>query len=169
MIEFTGHKLSTLQKDIISEAVDSALDVLVSKRMKNTLSFEIEINKDMFEKRNAWGDMDVEDEDRSPKFFSITLNYSGVESFAKMLETLAHELIHVEQFATRRLRHLAKPFAIAFEKNHYNTLETPYYQRPWEIEAHELESSVYNYMIKSSKKVSRYVTKKSNPLFGKGM
>jgi len=169
MIEFTGYKLSPLQKDVITEAVNSALDVLVSKRMKKTLFFEIEIKKDMFKERNAWGDMDVEDDEKSPKFYNITLNYSGVESFAKMLETLAHELVHVEQFATRRLRNLAKPFTVAYEKNHYDTLKVPYYQRPWEIEAHELESSVYNYMIKSSRKVQRYVISKSDPQFGKGM
>ena len=169
MIEFTGYKLSPLQKDVIIEAVNSALDVLVSKRMKKTLSFEIEIKKDMFKERNIWGDMDVEDDEKSPKFYNITLNYSGVESFAKMLETLAHELVHVEQFATRRLRNLAKPFTVAYEKNHYNTLKMPYYQRPWEIEAHELENSVYNYMIKSSRKVQKYVISKSDPQFGKGM
>tara|TARA_B100001939_G_C16910325_1_gene604270 strand:- start:874 stop:1383 length:510 start_codon:yes stop_codon:yes gene_type:complete len=169
MIEFTGYKLSPLQKDVITEAVNSALDVLVSKRMKKTLSFEIEIKKDMFKERNVWGDMDVEDDEKSPKFYNITLNYSGVESFAKMLETLAHELVHVEQFATRRLRNLAKPFTVAYEKNHYNTLKMPYYQRPWEIEAHELENSVYNYMIKSSRKVQKYVISKSDPQFGKGM
>ena len=169
MIEFTGYKLSPLQKDVITEAVNSALDLLVSKRMKKTLSFEIEIKKDMFKERNVWGDMDVEDDEKSPKFYNITLNYSGVESFAKMLETLAHELVHVEQFATRRLRNLAKPFTVAYEKNHYNTLKMPYYQRPWEIEAHELENSVYNYMIKSSRKVQKYVISKSDPEFGKGM
>ena len=169
MIEFTGYKLSPLQKDVIIEAVNSALDLLVSKRMKKTLSFEIEIKKDMFKERNVWGDMDVEDDEKSPKFYNITLNYSGVESFAKMLETLAHELVHVEQFATRRLRNLAKPFTVAYEKNHYNTLKMPYYQRPWEIEAHELENSVYNYMIKSSRKVQKYVISKSDPQFGKGM
>ena len=121
MITFTGYKLSPLQKDVISEAVSSALDILVSKRMKHTLFFEIYIQKDLYKERNVWGDMDVEDHDeKSPKFYTIRLNYSGIESFAKMLETLAHELIHVEQFATRRLRNLAGPFRVAYEKDHYN-------------------------------------------------
>ena len=48
MITFTGYKLSKLQKDIIAEAVGSALDVLVSKRMKRTLFFEIFIEKDLY-------------------------------------------------------------------------------------------------------------------------
>ena len=47
MITFTGYKLSNLQKDIIAEAIGSALDVLVSKRMKKTLSFDINIEKDL--------------------------------------------------------------------------------------------------------------------------
>ncbi|MAG49628.1 hypothetical protein CMO86_08255 [Candidatus Woesearchaeota archaeon] len=170
MITFTGYKLSKLQKDIIAEAVGSALDVLVSKRMKRTLFFEIFIEKDLYKERNIWGDMDIEDdEEQSPKFYTIRLNYSGVESFAKMLETLAHELVHVEQFATRRLRHLAKPFHVTFDKERYNTLTTKYYERPWEIEAHELEKSVYNYMVKSSSKVQRYVTNKSDESFGEGL
>lgn len=170
MITFTGYKLSPLQKDVISEAVSSALDILVSKRMKHTLFFEIYIQKDLHKERNVWGDMDVEDHDeKSPKFYTIRLNYSGIESFAKMLETLAHELIHVEQFATRRLRNLAGPFRVAYEKDHYNTLEVPYYERPWEIEAHELEKSVYNYMVKNSTKVQKYVSAKANEKFGEGL
>ena len=87
MITFTGYKLSNLQKDIIAEAIGSALDVLVSKRMKKTLSFDINIEKDLYKQQNIWGDMDIEDdEEQSPKSYTIRLNYSGVESFAKMLE-----------------------------------------------------------------------------------
>lgn len=170
MITFTGYKLSDLQKDVMAEAVSSALDVLVSKRMKRTLFFEINMVKDLYKERLIWGDMDVEDHDeKSPKFYIIRLNYSGVESFAKTLETLAHELIHVEQFATRRLRNLAGPFRVAYEKEHYNTLDVPYYERPWEIEAHELEQTIYNYMVKSSSKIQRYVNKKADISYGKGL
>lgn len=170
MITFTGYKLSNLQKDIIAEAIGSALDVLVSKRMKKTLSFDINIEKDLYKQQNIWGDMDIEDdEEQSPKSYTIRLNYSGVESFAKMLEVLAHELVHVEQFATRRLRNLAKPFHVSFDKERYNTLHTKYYERPWEIEAHELEKSVYNYMIAKSQKVQRYVVDKSDEAFGRDL
>jgi len=169
MITFTGYKLSNLQKDVIAEAISAGLDVLVSKRMKRTLYFEVNIEKDLYKNNLIWGDMDVEDYgEQSPKFYTIRLNYSGVESFAKMLETLAHELIHVEQFATRRMRNLAGPFRVAYEKEHYTTSDVPYYERPWEIEAHELENSVYEYMKKRSMKVQRYLIK-SNEEFGKGL
>lgn len=170
MITFTGYKLSALQKDVIAEAISSGLDVLVSKRMKKTLFFEINIVKDMYKERNVWGDMDIEDYDeKSPKFYVVRLSYSGAESFGKTLETLAHELVHVAQFATRRLRNLSGPFRVAFEKDHYKTTEVAYYDRPWEVEAHELEESIYNYMIKSSNKIQRYVNTKTDLEFGKGL
>ena len=51
MITFTGYKLSDLQKDVMAEAVSSALDVLVSKRMKRTLFFEINMVKDLYKAR----------------------------------------------------------------------------------------------------------------------
>ena len=39
---------------------------------------------------------------------------------------------------------------------HYNTKVTSYYDRPWEIEAHELEEDIYN-KVSEEKNLRRYL------------
>lgn len=159
-LDFTGYKLSNLQQEMIRSAASSALDLLVSKRMKNTLEITINIEKDLLHARNIWGDMDVDDDDRSPKLFEVRLNYSGVRSFKQLIRTLGHELVHVSQFATRRLRNLSGPHRVGFLTDHYNTTVTEYYSRPWEIEAHELEGEIYDYILQENPDIAKYIKDK---------
>ncbi len=106
-ITFTGYKLSQKQQDILVEASGLILKQLMSNRLKNTLRIEIKVVKNLIDKGN-WGDVDVfDDYERSPKEYLIRLNYSGIKSFNKMLEVLSHELIHVAQYATRKMRILS--------------------------------------------------------------
>jgi len=160
-LDFCGYKLSKLQEDMIQSAASHALNLLVSKRMKNTLEITITIEKNLLHERNIWGDMDVDDDDRSPKLFEIRLNYSGVRSFKQLIRTLGHELVHVSQFATRRLRNLSGPCRVGFLTEHYNTIETEYYSRPWEIEAHEPEEEIYNYILEKDPKIEDYIKSKN--------
>lgn len=160
LLDFRGYKLSKLQENMIRSAASHALDLLVSKRMKNTLEITITIEKDLLHERNIWGDMDVDDDDRSPKLFEIRLNYSGVRSFKQLIRTLGHELVHVSQFATRRLRNLSGPYRVGFLTEHYNTRETEYYSRPWEIEAHDLEGEIYDYVLEKDQKIKDYIRDK---------
>lgn len=159
-LDFRGYKLSKLQEDMIRSAASHALDLLVSKRMKNTLEITITIEKDLLHERNVWGDMDVDDDDRSPKLFEIRLNYSGVRSFKQLIRTLGHELVHVSQFATRRLRNLSGPYRVGFLTEHYNTRETEYYSRPWEVEAHAAEEPIYQHILEKNPQIARYIKEK---------
>jgi len=158
-ITFTGYKLSQKQQDILVEASGLILKQLMSNRLKNTLRIEIKVVKNLIDKGN-WGDVDVfDDYERSPKEYLIRLNYSGIKSFNKMLEVLSHELIHVAQYATRKMRILSGSFSVAYGKDHYNSLRLPYMERPWEIEAHEKEYILYSNAVNKSKNIKAYIEK----------
>lgn len=168
-ITFTGYKLSNKQQTIAVEACGLILDQLVSTRLKNTLCLEIKIVKDLIDTCYIWGDVDVEDDyEKSPKEYTIRLNYSGVKSFIKMLETLGHELVHVAQYATRKMRVLSVPFRVAFENQHYNSIRVPYNERPWEIEAHEKEVILFSKATRESALIRKYI-EKSDKQYGAGM
>lgn len=160
LIDFQGYPLSNIQKDMIRSATSHTLDCLVSTRMKNTLEITITIEKDLYQDRQIWGDMMVDDDDRSPKLFDVRLNYSGVQSFGQLLKVLCHELVHVCQFATRRMRHLSGPLRIGFGREHYTTSDIDYDDRPWEIEAHGLEDELFAYVREHDQAIEKYLQQK---------
>jgi hypothetical protein len=159
-ISFFGYPITQNQKAMIVHATSLALDSLVTSRMKNSLIIDIRIQKDMFKKHSVWGDMMNEDHDeRYPKHFEIRINYSGKQSFATLIKVLCHELIHVTQFASRRLRYLSGPYRVAFLKDHYSSDSVEYDDRPWEIEAHELEDEVFEYVKANYEEIEIYFQK----------
>ena len=78
---------------------------------------------------------DLEDNDYNPKMFSIDLN--GNMKLNDVLETLAHEMVHMRQFRNKELGY----------RNNYTrfrgrvySLDMDYDKEPWEKEAYKLES-----------------------------
>jgi hypothetical protein len=146
---------------MIQSTVSHALDYLVSSRMKRTLEITITIEKDLYKDRNIWGDMSVEEECRSPKLFDVRLNYSGVQSYGQLIKVLCHEITHVCQFATRRMRYLSGPCRIGFGRNHFTSSDVEYQDRPWEIEAHALEDEIYAYVREQDEAIENYIQAKA--------
>jgi hypothetical protein len=61
------------------------------------------------------------------------------QSMRKMLETLAHEMVHVKQFARRELH----PANDEWYGKTYNPKKVDYWDLPWEIEAHGRETGLF--------------------------
>ena len=160
-VDFCGYPLSKLQEEMIRSAVGHSLDCLVSSRMKRSLEITITIEKNLYKDTRIWGDMSVEEECRSPKLFDVRLNYSGVQSYGQLIKVLCHELIHVSQFATRRLRHLSGPCRVAFGRIHYTSSDIEYEDRPWELEAHALEDEIYAYVREKDEAIENYIQTKA--------
>lgn len=170
MITFSGYRLSSLQQDMLAEAAEFTLLQFMSKRLLNSLNIQIHVVKDLYSKELTWGDVEMMDDgEKSPKEFFVRINYSGVRSFYKMIEILVHEMVHVKQYAKRQMRHLRDPFLVAYEKEHYSTIKTPYIKRPWEIEAHAFELPLTHKFLEKSKRVNRYVIEKSDVEYMKGL
>ena len=77
------------------------------------------------------------------------------------IEVLSHECWHVKQYQTKRLiANLKEPGVVLFNKVKYNTSNTPYIERPWEVEAFEKQSDIKNYILETLiKKVKYFITK----------
>ena len=57
----------------------------------------------------------------------------------KLMETLAHEMVHVKQYARRELN----PTTEAWMGKTYNPKKISYWDLPWEIEAHGREIGLF--------------------------
>jgi hypothetical protein len=60
-------------------------------------------------------------------------------SLRKLMETLAHEMVHVKQYARREFH----PANNAWLGKTYNPKKVSYWDLPWEIEAHGRETGLF--------------------------
>lgn len=75
--------------------------------------------------------------------YSIFVNNDSEKS-EKLIEYIAHELIHLEQFNSKRLVVYDNLNVIRFDNKLYFTLETNYESRPWENEAFAKQDELKN-------------------------
>lgn len=124
------------KKQYVAKAVEQAGLVLMSKRLCDSLTINIELVKNLVDREGIYGDCIWEDTDIRPREFTIRLdkNLEGKD----FLTTLCHEMIHVKQYARNELRQLSRAPVHRWHKE-YISDDTEYFDRPWEIEAHDLE------------------------------
>ena len=106
---------------------------LMGKRTIDNLEININLRKDLMDKDNSEGTAIWEDENIRPKEFLIELDV-GVKT-RNLLITLAHEMVHVKQWAKNEMYEYYKPDEVRFNKTKFNMSEIDYWDYPWEIEA----------------------------------
>lgn len=67
------------------------------------------------------------------------LEIDKTQPMRRMLETVAHEMVHVKQFARRELH----PSTDEWYGKTYNPKKVSYWDLPWEIEAHGREVGLF--------------------------
>ena len=70
---------------------------------------------------------------------TFELEIDCTQSLRKLLETVAHEMVHVKQFARRELH----PSKDEWYGKTYNPKKVSYWDLPWEIEAHGREVGLF--------------------------
>jgi hypothetical protein len=121
--------------------VKSMVEFCVSKMMPRMRNLEFEINLKNFGRDDSWGyciPADHADPYR-PRAFEFDINKQA--KLRRLLETVAHEMVHAKQFAKGEL----------FEsttnkhrwKGRYLKKEPSYWDQPWEIEAHGRECGLF--------------------------
>jgi|TARA_B110000977_G_scaffold196946_1_gene278371 hypothetical protein len=107
---------------------------LMGKRLMNALEININLNRNLSSKFDTEGTCIWEDEGRRPKEFTIEIDASM--SIRNILITLAHEMVHVKQWAKDEMyEYYNTPKMVRFkgEKMHMDKID--YWDYPWEIEA----------------------------------
>jgi hypothetical protein len=137
-------KCSGLKKRDLVEATKFYASALMSKRLSDSLTIFIEINDQLgYAGLTSWQDDYIR-----PKEFSIELNPDDADH---ILQTLAHEMVHVKQFARGELRDLmSEKDLVNWKGKRYkasNDNDKEYRNYPWEIEAYSLEKELYEAYI----------------------
>ena len=127
---------------------------LLSKKLMDNIYVQIKFN----DKIDVYGYASVEEYNDSgkPREFLIELN-PGIGA-RDILETLAHEMVHVKQFVKNELIDLPSTVFIVsvFKNMKYNLNRVAYFDQPWEIEAFGRERGLtkeYFEKVKLAKKL----------------
>ncbi len=131
----------------IEKMIRFCLGKLMSARLANTLSIRVEFRASKLGK-NVGGDCRPEGGgSKKQRIFIVRVQRDGC--FTSKLETLAHELVHVAQFASGRLQQRYwksdRQYHYRWEGEHLGTeKDNPYWNRPWEIEARNTGAELAN-------------------------
>ena len=135
-VKYYNKKL--LNKDrfqMVKSLVHFVSNKRLSKRMMNTLEINIHFHDDYMKKHSKYGDCIWEDQHYRPKEF--TINVDVAQKDANILNTIAHELVHVKQWCKGEMYELQlKRKCYKFNGKEVNTKDMDYWDLPWEIEAH---------------------------------
>lgn len=140
-----------VSRDDLVEAINFYLDKLVSKRLKNSLTLFVHFSKDM----EACGDCIYLDDYNRPKEFAINIKINSGVTYKTLMQSIAHELVHVKQWATGEMREYVKPGLsnlTSWRKEKVDISKLDYWFLPWEIEAHGLEVGLYTHFRRYKRK-----------------
>lgn len=144
-ISVYGTKNKKLIREL-TEASEYFARLLMDPRMVRNIQLDIEINKHL----DVMGHCVSDDDRKSPRFFTIELrNHKDDDD---LMKTLAHEMVHVKQYAKNQLY---KRLTLAkgglgtdsvWEGKSWKPKrnEHKYFDSPWEIEAYGREVGMYH-------------------------
>lgn len=164
MIKVTGQKeyISNKRKQVLEEFVHYSRTRLKMKRVNICIS----VQKKVFQDNNQW---DPENCGgvwgyawRDKGINKICLNPLIMDDYLLVLETLGHELCHIDQFRTKRLKSLQLGWN--FEGDYWKQseisemTEDEYVNLPWEVEAEQIGARL------SAEFVCKYYNTNEDPL-----
>ena len=121
-------------RKLVEHATWFYAEKLMGKRLISGLEITINLKKNLLEEENE-GNAIWEDDGYRPKEFTIELD-SGVK-IRNLLITLAHEMVHVKQWAKNEMyEYLNTMGMVRFKGEKVHLKETEYWDYPWEIEAY---------------------------------
>ena len=138
-ISVKGVRSKKIQRTIKS-AAEFYGSKLLSKRLAGTIDVTICLKRKLDD--DAEGFCQFERIDKGIKFFEIEiLRDLPIEN---LLVTLAHEMVHLKQFASGELKPYCIPANITnFKGKTVNEDLIDYWDLPWEIEAHGRERGLF--------------------------
>jgi hypothetical protein len=137
-----GVTLTPKERKILKLATHFYASRLMSERLSDSLEIDINIIKDFYKKSKVLGEAFAKDDCLglpSNKKFVINLEWSKLGK--RVLQSLAHEMVHVKQYAKGELKFHEKGNMVTFQREQYQGDE--YWESLWEIEAYGREVGLY--------------------------
>ena len=129
------------ERELAEDVMWFCLETLMPRMRK--LSIELEFTKTMNE--GAYGYAYMGD-DKKDLVIQIDHKLGRTEGLDKLIETICHEMVHIWQFATGRLKDTSqgeyKQLWKCKDGKYRNYTKTSYDRQPWETEAYALEGKL---------------------------
>ena len=109
-------------------------------KLNDTIRLDIEFSRNLYKEDGILGEVDFDDTNHRPQEFTMTVDSSV--SRRRIMETIAHEMVHVKQYAKGELVDLSRCGSTKWQNNLVDS-ETNYWDLPWEIEAHGKELGLF--------------------------
>jgi len=122
-------------RTLVEVAAEWYAEKLMGKRLTNGLGINIKLDRNLLKKDNMEGSAIYDDDTRRPKNFTVELDSTC--SIRNILITLAHEMVHVKQWAKDEMyEYYNTPKMVRFKGKKFNMDDVDYWDYPWEIEAY---------------------------------
>ena len=131
---------SKTQKKYVKSMADFCGEKLLGSRLYPKIELRIELVKNLMKNEKIYGDAIWEDDERYPKEFTIRADAS--QPLRRVLETIAHEMVHVKQYAKDELHEYTMKKGHRY-KGEFFPDNLDYWDEPWEIEAHGREVGLF--------------------------
>ena len=115
--------------------VEDVVDFCITELMPRMRTLEIEVNIKNLKSEGVSG-WCYEGEDNRDFYIDVDKNLTGGE----LIETVCHEMVHVWQSATRKMKDL--PFGRKMYMGKVYDETTAYEDEPWEIEAYDMQGGL---------------------------
>lgn len=134
------------QRKMCRDLVRFSLPQLMKKALINKLSIRINIKDDYVAREGMYGVCDINDYESRGRPKRYTINVDGSMLTRPLLTTVAHELVHVKQYATGELSFNTRT-GDSFWKDKLIDEDMNYWLHPWEIEAFGWERNLVELWI----------------------
>lgn len=115
------------------------------------LHIDLKLRKSLFEEQGQYANCIWEDTHYRPNDFTIELDPDQKPGL--LLNSVAHELVHVKQWAKGEMFELQRQRKVyKFNGQKYNLDKMDYWDHPWEIEAHGRAIGLVVQWVRASKK-----------------
>jgi hypothetical protein len=122
-------------RTLVNRAAWWYAEKLMGTRLMAGLEIDIKLDRNLLKKSNNEGSAIWEDDTRRPKEFTIKLDSTC--NIRNILITLAHEMVHIKQWAKDEMyEYYNTPKTVRFKGEKFNMDDVDYWDYPWEIEAY---------------------------------
>ena len=143
-------KAENITNKEIRDAVFFYLKKLLGNSMSKKITLDIIIDKELLRTYDMYANISPLEADPRPKHYEMEID--GKLSKRLFLLSLAHEMIHLKQFAKNQMKDLESKQMTRWMGEYYDEENLDYWSRPWEVEAHHMESLLYKSYIEENHK-----------------
>lgn len=142
-------KHKNFSKKQIREASHFFASEIMHPKTKNRIEVTIIFNKEETKDCGIFGYVEWLDTNHRPSDYMMWVDPTCTKE--QLLKTLAHEFVHVDQFATGQLKDYIRANKVRWKNGTYKS-NTAYENAPWEQQAIKMEKILYDRYIKNGKK-----------------